>query len=341
MVEERVTSTKTAKKPDAKKRKKESVLTPYREAFMDLLFPLNLSCHICKKPLRKEVEEWKSPKNEAKAVTNKETEKVTTNELHTQQINVQIIERKEEQPARGELQLQSSPQTNFEAYLCPTCIDEIPWIDEPYCEKCSIPLYDNTANNIYYEEEILRPLSRPANRCAECADDSPLYRNLSVCLYEKPIKAAIYAFKYSDKTYLARIFALMMAKKLRSLSKENRDFDLILSVPLHKKRLRHRGYNQADLLAKYLSKELQIPYDSKALSRIKETQTMNQLSKSQRAPNVEDAFFVEKSSLKAKKILLIDDIYTTGATAKSIAALLKKQGVAHITMLSIARVVLK
>lgn len=287
MEEKKVTAIK-----NAENFKKESVFTVYREAFMDLLFPLDLSCHICKKPLRKEEEEWKEPEKE-------------------------------------------------EDYLCPTCMEEIPWIHEPYCKKCSIPLYENAIDTVYYEEEILRPLPRPKNRCAECADDSPLDGNLSVCLYEKPIKAAIYDFKYKDKTYLARIFALMMAKKLRSLPEKDREFDLILSVPLHKKRLRHRGYNQADLLAKYLSKELQIPYDSKALSRVKDTKTMNQLSKSQRAPNVQDAFFLQNNRLKTKKILLIDDIYTTGATAKSIAAVLKKQGVAHITMLSIARVVLK
>ncbi len=281
--------------------RKESIFNVYREAFMDLLFPLDLSCHICKEPLREN--------------------------------------RKQE----GAL--------HYEDYLCLTCIDEIPWIEEPSCKKCSIPLYRSSANcfetspdKVRYEEEILRPLPRPKNLCIECSEDSPLDRNISLCLYEKPIKSAIYAFKYSDKTYIARIFALMMASKIRSLPKDEQNFDLILSVPLHKKRLRHRGYNQSDLLAKHLSKELQIPYDSKALSRIKETRIMNQLSKSQRIQNVQDAFFLKNNQnnlKKAKKILLIDDIYTTGATAKSIAEALKKQGAAHITMLSIARVVLK
>ncbi len=295
----------TAKgKREKNEKDKESLAIRYREALMDLLFPLDLSCHICKKPLPRE------------------------------QKKVQSLATKDQKL------LQNTGQTRCEDYLCPDCIEEIPWIDEPYCKKCSIPLYDNGIDKIHYEEAILRPLAREKNLCGECAEDSPLDMNLSVCLYQKPIKAAIYAFKYRDKTYLARVFALMMAKKLRTLSEKDQDFDLILSVPLHKKRLRHRGYNQADLLAKYLSQELNIPYDSKALSRIKETKTMNQLSKSQRGPNVQDAFFLENSRVKSKKILLIDDIYTTGATAKSIASLLKKHGGSHITMISIARVVL-
>ncbi len=274
-----------------RKPEKDSVLKQYREAFMNLLFPLKLWCHICKRPLLKTEE--------------------------------------------------------GAGFLCPICTEEVPWIDEPYCEKCSIPLHRNRGNltdslgkDFYGDAEILRPLALPENRCGECLESSPLDRNLSLFLYEKPIKSAIYNFKYSDKTYLARTFAWMMATKLQSLAQKDRDFDLILSVPLHKKRQRLRGYNQADLLAKYLSEELQIPYDSKALSRTKNTQTMNRLTKSQRAPNVRDAFSLENHQIKTKKILLIDDIYTTGATAKAIAALLKKHGAAHVTMISIARVVL-
>ncbi len=283
-------SCKSKKKhPSGESSIKEPFFSLYREALMELFFPLNVYCHICKGPLPKT-----APTSAAA----------------------------------------------YQAYLCPFCIDEIPWIEEPYCKKCSIPLFEHLTEHTPYPEEILRPLPSPKDLCPECRADSPLDRNLSVCLYEKPLKKAIYAFKYSDKTYLARIFALMMAEKLRSLPREDQAFDRILSVPLHKKRLRRRGYNQADLLAKYLSTELKIPYDPGALIRIKETRTMNQLSKSQRSPNVRDAFSLSKSFPKTEKILLIDDIYTTGATAKAIAACLKSHGTGHITMLSIARVML-
>lgn len=296
---------------------KESSWTRYREAFMDMLFPLDLSCHICKEPLQREPLQLESAKRNMQS---------------------DAAERNLRQSDTGLLKYPR--ETRCEDYLCPLCIDEISWIEGASCKKCSIPLYESSFDKPLYEEEILRPLPRPEHLCPECREDSPLDRNLSACLYEKPIKAGIHAFKYSDKTYLARVFALMMAKKLRSLPKEEQNFDLILSVPLHKKRLRHRGYNQADLLGKYLSKELEIPYDSKGLSRIRETQTMNRLSRSQRGPNVNGAFLLQNPGVKTKRILLIDDIYTTGATAKSIAALLKEHGAAHITMLSVARVVL-
>ncbi|NBG88309.1 ComF family protein [Isachenkonia alkalipeptolytica] len=307
--------------------REKSLFNRYREAFMELLFPMNLSCHICKRPL------WEREGSMTKEGSFSAKESLPT----VKSLGTEGSMAKEED---GKILSEDKGRHSFEAYLCPKCIDEIPWIEAPYCEKCSIPLQESLLETVHYEEEILRPLPRPKNRCGECIEDSPLDRNLSLCLYEKPIKGAIYAFKYSDKTYLARIFAMMMAEKLQQLTANDRDFDLILSVPLHKKRLRRRGYNQADLLAKYLSQELQIPYDSKALSRVKNTQTMNQLSKSQRSQNVEDAFFIEKSRIQANHILLIDDIYTTGATAKSIAAVIKKQGSARITMISIARVVL-
>lgn len=125
---------------------------------------------------------------------------------------------------------------------------------------------------------------------------------------------------------------------LYAFEKENiTNIDLIVPVPLHRSRKAERGYNQAELLAKYLSSKLGIPLNSRNLIRTKATKIQNKLSRHEREQNLKDAFIIRQSNVfKDKRILLVDDIFTTGATVNECSRILMECGVKEVYVITIA-----
>ncbi|MBU5676652.1 ComF family protein [Alkaliphilus sp. MSJ-5] len=204
--------------------------------------------------------------------------------------------------------------------LCLNCYNAIPFIPDHYCIKCGIPL---------------RMIEDGPN-CEECKGSHHYFhRAISVVKYEEDIKKLIYRFKYSSQTYLARLMGSMMAHKL---NQEGTAIDLILPVPLYKGKERERGFNQATLLCKYIAKETNIPINIDVLIRVKNTKVMHNLSKKERQENVNDAFKVlDEGVIMNKNILLVDDIFTTGATVNVCSRLLTTHGAKSVTVLTFAR----
>lgn len=154
-------------------------------------------------------------------------------------------------------------------------------------------------------------------------------------IYERTI---IFSLKYNGKRYIARHIAEMMRDKLIH---ENRDrsYDLIVPVPLHKRKERQRGFNQTALIGKYLAMELGIECAPEALIRVKETLPMRGLSPEERKENIAGCFALSegtKELLAGKRILLIDDFYTTGATAMECRKELLKASPASVGFLAFA-----
>lgn len=112
-----------------------------------------------------------------------------------------------------------------------------------------------------------------------------------------------------------------------------------MPVPIHKKRKRQRGYNQSELITKEIASKLEnLEYQNKVLQKVKHTIPQSSLSKEQRKRNVESVYkIINKEKIKNKKVILFDDIYTTGATVKEIAKLLKQNGASKILVLTIAK----
>ncbi|MDD4074980.1 MAG: hypothetical protein PHC80_02705, partial [Eubacteriales bacterium] len=136
--------------------------------------------------------------------------------------------------------------------------------------------------------------------------------------YTEPVRGALHRFKYDRKTYLADFFAERMAMP------EEWRVDAIIPVPLHPKRLRRRGFNQSALLCDRLGARYHLPVRIDILARIKETETQTALSAQQRAQNVKDAFAA--SNCEGLRLLLIDDLRTTGATLSACALALTTAG---------------
>ena len=157
----------------------------------------------------------------------------------------------------------------------------------------------------------------------------------SVCLYNEPAQKLLHAFKYNSKTSLCKTFVPLMIDFIDRYSLPLQKFDLIAPIPLHPVRLRERGYNQSALLSIGLSQHYGTLHSENLLIRQKATRTQTELGAKQRWTNMEGAFRIKNSTdVKDKSVLLIDDLYTTGATLHSAAQALKTAGAVKVGALT-------
>ena len=162
--------------------------------------------------------------------------------------------------------------------------------------------------------------------------------NEVICLFEYSgiIKDSVRRYKFFNKACYYRTFAKLLSDKVKRVTMLP-NFDIIMSVPLYKQREFDRGYNQAYLISKVLSKEIHIPEYSKLLERIKNTDAQSLLAKDRRAENIKNAFRVKNPDrIKDKNILLVDDIFTTGSTIDECCKVLKASGAKSVVAAVIA-----
>lgn len=212
--------------------------------------------------------------------------------------------------------------------FCQSCWSKIPLISGPVCPKCGSP---------YTSEAVLR--HTPHFICGECRNMLPHFdRAFAPTFYEQVLREAVHQFKFHHKRGLGRHLAQLMIRHLPA-DIDISQYHLILPVPLHKSRQRQRGYNQAAILAKYLSRHYQIPLMANALIRVRHTESQTQLKRRKaRQQNVNKAFDVKMPSLlHAKQVILVDDVMTTGATVNECAKTLKKAGVKFVLVLTLSR----
>ena len=171
--------------------------------------------------------------------------------------------------------------------------------------------------------------------------DDPPYSQLGVrvicaCEYSAMVKEALLRFKFHQKAAYYRSFAVLLSKKIKKMT-NFRNFDIIIGVPLHASRERERGYNQSSLIAKALSRELQVPASNTVLSRVKITNSQSLLNRNARLSNVRDAFQVNRpEKIRGRSILLVDDIITTGATLGECCKVLLEAGAGEVTCAVVA-----
>lgn len=200
---------------------------------------------------------------------------------------------------------------------CFDCQKNVHNITEPFCELCGIPLSDNMSI------------------CPDCQQERPRYRMLrSWSAFDDPVKTALHRLKYRRDIGLGDAIAAQLIGFVASL---NWPIDLIVPVPLGKKRLDERGYNQVGLISRPLSMAMNFAYAPQALSRDHETRSQVGLTKVERHLNVRGAFKAEEKCVKSRVILLIDDVATTGSTLSSCAEALYAAGARDVFGLTVAR----
>lgn len=155
--------------------------------------------------------------------------------------------------------------------------------------------------------------------------------------YKEEIRSKIIDYKFNDKPELSNTFVklLLNNKKICGFLE---NYDIIIPVPMHPKKQIQRGYNQTELIAKKIAKELSIVYVKDVLYKQKHTETQSSLDKISRASNVKDAYSLKNmQKINGKRVVLFDDIYTTGSTAKECSKVLKQAGAKEIVVLTLAK----
>jgi ComF family protein len=210
--------------------------------------------------------------------------------------------------------------------FCPDCFIALDLIVEPYCPFCGIPFGAETTIS---------------HLCGDCLGSLHLFdRARAAGFYQGLLREVIHRFKYGGKTFLVRPLARMLTGPGEELTRLHR-IDAIIPVPLHYKRLRQRGFNQASLLARRLGSFLKISVDYSSLRRSRWTDPQIGLSRNQRAENVRGAFSLKTpEKVEGKGVLLVDDVLTTGETVNQCVKVLKKAGGAReVVVLTVARTV--
>ncbi len=209
--------------------------------------------------------------------------------------------------------------------LCAACWSKLSPIAPPYCERLGIPFVYDPGPGILSMQAIADP---PAYARARAA-----------VRYDDVARALVHAFKYGDRLDLAPVMGRWMARAGRELL---RDAAAIVPVPLHWRRLWARRFNQSALLARIVSEAGGVPVVHEALKRVKATPQQVGLSRTERASNVQGAFKVApngKANIAGRRILLIDDVLTSGATVDACARALLRAGAGNVDVLVFARVV--
>lgn len=159
---------------------------------------------------------------------------------------------------------------------------------------------------------------------------------ICVCQYNSIVKSSIIRYKFYNRSSYYRTFGKILADRVRKTVKLS-EFDLIISVPLHRSRESKRGYNQSRLISKVLSRELGLKESSNLLVRIRDTSSQSLLDRKDRLDNLRGAFKVRnEDAVRNKRILLVDDVMTTGATINECSKVLKKAGAVKVVAAVIA-----
>jgi len=203
--------------------------------------------------------------------------------------------------------------------LCPGCLSDLPY-NRHHCARCALPL----------------PAGNPAGAlCGQCQRKPPPF---DVChaafRYEDPLPALVGGAKFRSRLELARLLGQCLARVVCEQTAEMPD--VILPVPLHARRLRERGYNQALEIARAVSRETGVPIDRTSCARVLSTAPQAGLEQKARRRNVRGAFQVVRS-LPGSHVAILDDVVTTGSTVSELTRILRKAGASRVDVWAVAR----
>ena len=208
-------------------------------------------------------------------------------------------------------------------YVCQACFDKAHRIVAPFCAKCSEP-FSGAIDSEF--------------TCANCADRT-LRFDAAVSAYRSRgvVRFVILQFKYNRQLHLRHPVAEWLQEAMNDARLRDRNFDCIVPVPLHPARFRERGFNQAELLAKILGRGINLTV-SRALERTRYTTTQTAFDRTERMENLRGAFRLRKKiGVRGLRVLLVDDILTTGSTLSECARVLREAGTQSVYAVTAAR----
>jgi len=203
-------------------------------------------------------------------------------------------------------------------FLCKSCQSELAFLEGELCPVCGTPLH--------------------LGICDTCAGSQFVFdKAVSIFSFNPVCQSLIHHLKYKDMVGVGRYLGAKAAEYCKERNPFS-DIDLVAPIPLHPVRLRHRGFNQAGVIARAFARQMKLSYVPHLVVRARYTQTQTKLNRVQRQKNVSQAFRVKKPHLvQGRTILIMDDVFTTGATANSVAKALLNRGAERVYVLTIAR----
>ena len=211
---------------------------------------------------------------------------------------------------------------NSQGFFCTACLADFTLLEPPLCPLCGTPFKSSEQEN---------------HPCQNCLQGRWRFdRGFSVFYYHGTLRKAIHLFKYSGRVILADPLARFLHERGAFWMSEIQP-EVIVPVPSHRSRLKKRGFNPPLFLARYLGKHWKIPVLPEALLPVKKIPSQAGLKREERLRNVRGAFVAEKNQVRGRRVLLVDDVLTTGATANECARVLKKSGASHVAVMTLAR----
>jgi competence protein ComFC len=213
--------------------------------------------------------------------------------------------------------------TPAQGFVCSSCRDEVRWIEPPFCHRCGLP----------FEGAITSSFE-----CGNCKDFEPEFITARAAVVSSDqVREVIHRYKYQRALWFEPFLAGMLIEAAAP-ALTGKEWTRIVPVPLHPTRQREREFNQAERLAVCLSAATGIPFQKGLVQRTVFTRTQTQLTREERLANVRRAFAIGKNQkLKGERIVLIDDVLTTGATTSACAGVLRAAGAAEVCVWTVAR----
>lgn len=210
-----------------------------------------------------------------------------------------------------------------DGFVCGKCWSHVRFIRAPFCERCGLPFAGEFTTEF---------------NCTNCHEMELHFSSArSAVVAKSVVLEAIHRFKYSNALWFENFLADLLVREAAPVLIDEK-WDCIVPVPLHPVKLREREFNQAALLAAPLARAIKIPLKTTILNRVHPTATQTLLTRDERAANMKDAFVVRKGTrLDEKRIVLVDDVFTTGATTNACAKALRGAGAAEVCVWTVAR----
>ena len=218
---------------------------------------------------------------------------------------------------------------------CPFCGQTLQTEDSLFCSTCRVDIRPLPPGRCNCCALPFQGLSDSPHLCGRCSVKPPAFQKVfAVGLYEGTLRQAIHKFKFSDRIGLD----VALARLLNQGIAEDEHFDLIVPVPLSRKGLRQRGYNQSLLLARQVGRFRKTPVAERLLAKVRETEPQHALSAREREKNLHGAFAL-RGTVADKRVLLVDDVMTTGATLEACSLVLVGGGAREVRAAVVGRAV--
>ena len=215
---------------------------------------------------------------------------------------------------------------------CAVCDSILPWGQKEICGECNKKIKYSDSSSCF---KCGKPIKEEEEYCYDCRRKEHYFKQGAALFPYEYIRLSLYRFKYGGRQEYASFYGRQMAHRLEEKRRQWRP-EALVPVPLHKRKQKKRGYNQAELIARELSKYWKIPVITNLVVRCKNTRPMKEIVGTDRQNNLKKAFKLGTNDVKLNTIIIIDDIYTTGSTIDAVSKVCLEAGIANVYFMTVS-----